>query len=574
VQGYSDDAVLVNEVSQALGAALRQGESVIVVATLEHLDKIAQKLEQEIRDATALASDGRYLALDAAEVLSRFMVNGMPHPERFSDIFGQLIARASLVSGPQRAPVTIFSEMVALLFAHGEADAALRLEELWNQLARTHSFSLYCTYLTQSFATAESRDIFLRICPEHSRIVSTEEGPEMAGDEQGRAPGRRREAEISAEWQKHEQRFRHFVEAVQDYAIFMLDSQGNISSWNKGAERIKGYKASEIMGKNFAVFYPEEDVRSGKPPMELEVAAREGRFEDEGWRVRKDGSRFWANVIITALRDESNNLVGFGKVTRDITDRMQAQQALDRANQELRKEVLDRKLAQQKLAESEKSLRALSLHLLRTQDEERRRIGRDLHDSLGQILTVIKMNLQSLLAKTGNPDPDLARCIQLADDCIKEVRTVSYLLYPPMLEELGLKSAVSWYLDGFSARSGIRTTFEASSEFGRLPREMELALFRVLQEGLTNVHRHSGSRVAHVRLAADGAMAILEIRDTGRGIAPFALERLGEDWMGLPGVGLRSMKERIQELGGRLELSSSEKGTTLTAKLPAAGQSS
>src|SRR5581483_5548477 len=102
----------------------------------------------------------------------------------------------------------------------------------------------------------------------------------------------------------------------------------------------------------------------------------------------------------------------------------------------------------------------------------------------------------------------------------------------------------------------------------------ELALFRVLQEGLTNVHRHSGSRVAHVRLAADGAMAILEIRDTGRGIAPFALERLGEDWMGLPGVGLRSMKERIQELGGRLELSSSEKGTTLTAKLPAAGQSS
>src|SRR5437879_865331 len=174
-------------------------------------------------------------------------------------------------------------------------------------------------------------------------------------------------------WQDIENRFRLFVESVQDYAIFMLDPSGNVTSWNRGAARIKGYNSSEIIGRNFSIFYPEEDIRARKPEMELEVAAREGRFEDEGWRVRKDGSTFCASVIITAIRDEFGRLVGFGKVTRDITERMQAQVALDRANQELRREILDRKLAEHKFAESEQSLRSLSLHLLRTQAEERRR---------------------------------------------------------------------------------------------------------------------------------------------------------------------------------------------------------
>jgi len=266
----------------------------------------------------------------------------------------------------------------------------------------------------------------------------------------------------------------------------MLDPSGNVTSWNRGAAHIKGYNASEIIGKNFSIFYPEEDIRARKPEMELEVAAREGRFEDEGWRVRKDGSTFCASVIITAIRDEFGRLVGFGKVTRDITERMQAQVALDRANQELRREILDRKLAEHKVAESEKSLRSLSLHLLRTQDEERRRIGRDLHDSLGQVLTAMKISLASLRDKTLGSQAEIAKCRQFADDCIREVRTISYLLYPPMLEELGLKSAIPWYLDGFATRSGIKTTFECSPDFDRFPREVELALFRVLQEALTN----------------------------------------------------------------------------------------
>jgi PAS domain S-box-containing protein len=183
-----------------------------------------------------------------------------------------------------------------------------------------------------------------------------------------------RRAEVAL--RRSEERSRLFVDAVQDYAIFMLDPDGCVSTWNTGAERIKGYKASEIIGQHFSRFYSEQDVREGKPAWELEVATKNGRLEDEGWRVRKDGSRFWANVIITPVRNSAGDLLGFTKVTRDVTERMVAQKSLEESKQ--------------RLQESEKSLRDLSLHLLRTQDEERRQIGREIHDSLGQYLSVLK----------------------------------------------------------------------------------------------------------------------------------------------------------------------------------------
>jgi PAS domain S-box-containing protein len=366
-----------------------------------------------------------------------------------------------------------------------------------------------------------------------------------------------------------EQRFRLLVDAVKDYAIFMLDPTGKVSSWNSGAERIKGYKPSEILGKHFSCFYPEEDVVNGKPHWELVIAAKEGRFEDEGWRLRKDGTRFWANVIITALRDESGTLVGYAKVTRDFSEKMEAQRALQ-------KEVSERREAQRLLHSSEKSLRQLSLHLLRTQDEERRRIGRDLHDSLGQYLAVLKMKLESFASSKPGDDAakELNDCIRLAEDSIREVRTVSYLLYPPMLEEMGLESAIQWYLDGFSARSGINTAFAVQPGFGRLPRDFELALFRVLQESLTNVHRHSGSQTAQVRLSMKDGSVVLEVEDAGKGVSPNLLEQSGQDWMGAPGVGVRGMNERMRQLGGRLELASSDSGTRLSAIIPVSAPSS
>jgi PAS domain S-box-containing protein len=369
-----------------------------------------------------------------------------------------------------------------------------------------------------------------------------------------------------------EQRFRLFIEAVKDYAIFTLDHQGHVSSWNEGAARLKGYAASEILGQHFSCFYSPEDNQAGKPARELEIATRDGRVEDERWSIRKDGSRFWANVTLTAIRDKTGILIGFAKVTRDFTDRMRAQEALRLANADLTAEVAERKSAEAKLATSEKSLRDLSLHLLRTQDQERKRIGRDLHDSLGQYLAVLKMNLESLESGVGSASngfaEQLASCVRLADDALKEVRTISYLLYPPLLEEMGLKSAIPWYLDGFSKRSNIQTTFEADPDFRRITPEAELALFRILQESLTNVHRHSGSASAAVKLSQVNGEAVLEISDSGKGISPKLLQEFGDDWAGSLGVGLRGMNARVSQLGGKLEVQSTGKGTVVKACVP------
>src|SRR5439155_6180459 len=310
---------------------------------------------------------------------------------------------------------------------------------------------------------------------------------------------------------------------------------------------------------------------SGKPERELEIVVKEGRIEDEGWRLRKDGSRFWANVTITALRDGEGKLVGFAKVTRDATERMKVNEALRQANEALEAEVQERKNAQQLLLDSERSLRFLSRHLLRSQDEERKRIGRELHDSVGQYLAVLKMNLDSLnnsVDSASGQRETLEQCAQLAAESIKEVRTISYLLYPPMLEETGLQSAIQWYLDGFAKRSGIEVTFDAPIDSGRLPRDVELAIFRVLQESLTNVHRHSGSRTAEVRLLIESGKIVLEVSDEGKGIPQEVLEEARQDSFGALGVGLRGMKERIRQLGGNLELRSSSEGTRVTATVP------
>jgi PAS domain S-box-containing protein len=339
---------------------------------------------------------------------------------------------------------------------------------------------------------------------------------------------------------------------VQDYGIFMLDPQGHIISWNRGAERIKGYTAKEIIGKHFSCFYP-ADVRDTTPGYELEVAAKVGRFEDEGWRLRNDGSRFWANVVITAIRDDSGQLVGFGKVTRDLTDRMLDRRALEES--------------QSKLRESERSLRELSLHLLRSQDEERRHIGREMHDSLGQYLSVLKLKLESMTVPEDSAR-EIRSCVQILESCLTEVRTVSYLLYPPMLEEMGLRSAVPWYLNGFTKRSGIKTHFEIPEEFRRFGRDAELVLFRVLQEALTNVQRHSGSADAEIRVCARGDSVVLEVQDYGKGLPSVLFEQSGQDWLGSVGVGLRGMSERLRQLGGSLDVSSKSSGTLVRATVP------
>jgi PAS domain S-box-containing protein len=349
-------------------------------------------------------------------------------------------------------------------------------------------------------------------------------------------------SDVSALAETSDSTFRLLVDQVTDYAIFLLTPTGEVRTWNPGAERIKRYKPHEIIGKHFRTFYSPEAQRAKIPEEELKIAAATGRFEDEGWRIRGDGTKFWASVIITAIRDENGILLGYGKVTRDLTER--------------------------KLAEEQ--LRELSHSLLKAQDEERGRLGRELHDTFGQYLTALKMSLDGILSDSQFDESDvrarLNDCIPILDRAIREVRTLSYLLYPPMLEELGLSSAIRWHLEEFSKRSGIATSVEISDN-GRLSKDMELALFRILQESLTNVHRHSRSRTASVRFIVDERHALLEIQDQGQGL-PSSISNHANPEPASLGVGIRGMQARVRQLAGSLEITSNATGTTVRAKIP------
>jgi PAS domain S-box-containing protein len=578
VQFYQDDKFLIDAVSGFVGSALAAGDAAVLIATGAHREGVEQVLKKRGMEIGQAALDGRFIALDATETLAKFMVNGLPDDELFKAVIGSRLAQAASSVAGERRRIAAFGEMVNILWATGNYEAALHLEQLWNRLAEQHSFSLLCAYPIAGFNSTKHTDAFLKICAEHSTVFPSESFPVMSReDDRLRSVTLLQQQAVALQSEtallQSEQRFRLFVEAVRDYAIFVLDPQGNVATWNNGAERIKGYKPWEIIGQHFSVFYPEEDLKSRKPWRELEVAAKEGRFEDEGWRLRKDGSMFWANVIITAIKDEGGRLLGFGKVTRDLTEKKHAHQDLERANAHLEKEVNERRKAEKRLHRSEDSLRKLSLHLLRTQDEERKRIGRDLHDSLGQCLAMLKINLDSLQLSLPSSEAKalakVAQCVQLSEEAIREVRTIAYVLYPPMLEEMGLNSAIRWYLEGFASRSHIKISFEVAPDFERLPRPVELALFRVLQESLTNVHRYSESATAQIRLFEERGSVVLEIEDEGKGFPPAMLDLNNDDLPSAFGVGLRGMNERLRDLGGKIELRPGKKnGAIVRALVP------
>jgi signal transduction histidine kinase len=219
------------------------------------------------------------------------------------------------------------------------------------------------------------------------------------------------------------------------------------------------------------------------------------------------------------------------------------------------------------LARANKGLRELSARLLRAQDDERRRIARDLHDSTGQVVALLSMNLAALRSEAEKVSPALAASIaenaQIVNGVSDELRTMSYLLHPPLLDEMGLRSALCWYVEGFSQRSRITVNLDLDPALGRLSADLETAVFRMVQECLTNIHRHSGSPTASIRLLQSADRLVLQIDDSGKGIAAEKLASFGAN-----GVGLRGMRERIKGFNGELEISSGENGTQIKISIP------
>jgi len=297
-----------------------------------------------------------------------------------------------------------------------------------------------------------------------------------------------------------------------------------------------------------------------------EAVRTRSMFELEHRVPQTNGTMGWTNSRAVPLLDLNGEIVEWFGAASDVTGRKEAEENFRKLAQTLDAEVRART---RELQEQSNQVRDLSWRLLRSQDEERRHIARELHDSAGQTLTVLGMSLAQLVQKTGRNAPELAAEAEQIQETVqqlhREIRTTSYLLHPPLLDETGLFSAISWYLQGLLERSGLRIQLDISKEFGRLPRETELVIFRLVQECLTNIHRHSESETASIRIARESNQLILDIRDQGKGMSA---ARLAEIQSGRSGVGIEGMRERLRQFDGTMKIESDSSGTRIFATIP------
>jgi PAS domain S-box-containing protein len=362
--------------------------------------------------------------------------------------------------------------------------------------------------------------------------------------------------------------FRLILASVTDYAILTIDANRVVTGWSPGAWSIFGYEAPEILGRPGDILFTPEDREAGVPALECTQARLTGRAEDERWHIRKDGTRFYASGVLNLLGDRVPQ--GFVKVLRDLTDRKLMEDELRAAHDELEARVAERTAelagALQALEAEMGRRRDLARRLAAAQEAERQRISRDLHDTAGQILAGLAMALK--VAESEN-DPSLAarqvaEARRLVGTLGRELHTLAVRLRPTALDDLGLEAALGQLVAEWSARSGVRSEFQWGLGMGRLAPDVETALYRVVQEALTNVAKHAGaSRVSVAVSRLDGNVAAV-VEDDGSGFDP---DSAPEGRLGMVG-----MRERIAQAGGILVVESSPgSGTTVVARVPSHG---
>jgi len=476
---------------------------------------------------------------------------------------------------------------------------------------------------------------------------------------------------LETERKESEERFRLVVEGVKDYAIIMLDPVGKVVSWNAGAEKMQGYKAEEIIGQPFSVFYPKDEIADGKPRRALRTAVSEGHFENEGWRVRKDRTQFWAQVTITPLRDGAGNLRGFAKITRDITERKYAEKVLRESEERTRFIIesapnafistdsqgriidwnrqaekifgwareavaghpivktiipvrhrkaflrgleryeasgrglpLDRSFETRALhrdghqfpieatmtslrlgnghvlcaflqdiskrKKAEEKVRQIPGEILRAQETERKRVARELHDSVCQNLSSVKMRLQTIAQASPGAEKDLRQAVGQATSqigrCLDEVRLIARNLMPGELEDLGLVAAVRSLCAELRQETGLKVKLT----YFRIPKDLangvKLALFRIIQEAISNVVQHAAAARITVSMVRKRSVIRASVTDNGKGFDP---QQHSSGGLKKPGMGMLNLQARAAFVGGRLRVKSApSRGTKVEVEVP------
>ena len=371
----------------------------------------------------------------------------------------------------------------------------------------------------------------------------------------------RREAD--GKLRRSEEELRALANSIPQLA-WMAHPDGHIFWYNRGWYEYTGTTPEQMergwSGMHDPLVLPlvlekwNESLRTGTP-FEMEFPLRGA-----------DGVYRWFLTRVSPFHDLAGNVVRWFGTNTNIDEQRQLLRSLSEARDHLEKRVEERTV---ELAAANESLRDLSARLLKVQDEERKRLARELHDSVGQILAALSMNIAVVQSQSHKLDSIAARAVlenaQLVQQASSEIRTLSHLLHPPLLEIAGLISAIRWYVDGFSERSKIKVDLEVPSNLDRLPSDTELAIFRIIQECLTNIHRHSGSDTAAIHIQQDGEHLIVRVQDNGKGIPLEKQRQLIGAHRG--GVGFGGIRERLRQLGGTLEIQSSGNGTVITAIL-------
>jgi len=444
VQFYFDDRFLIQSLSQYAETALEAGGAVIIVATPAHRVSLAGELGRAGLNLPALSGQSRYVAVDAAETLARFMIDGSPDETRFSELIGDMILCAA-ASCCGSGKVRIFGEMVALLWQRGEAAAALRLEHLWNELSQSHCFHLRCAYPISSFDRDTHTELFSSICNAHQAVIP--------------------------------------------------------------AEDISGLSSTDDCLRAIARLQQTQQVSKAEA-VERRIAQAQ------------------------KIEVESQN---------------------ERLLQEIRRRE-----------SIEEELRRFTRRLLTARDEEQRRIAAELHENTAQLLAALSLYFGVLQDEKADLNPRLASVVassrSVSERLLSEIRKLSHLLHPPTLDDVGLSSALRDYVDQFNRSSGSRVNLEISGSIGRFSRNLEIAVFRIVEEALAGVYPQQDESLAAVRLSRSDSDLIVEIRhQTGMSSSDGAA-RTKTQIMGI--------HERVMELGGTVQFTSDRSGSLLAIALP------